>query len=351
MFDNRLFFDQPAKINYHRSLWQAVIDDQRPRVIRILNKYPNLLLLPAPDSMFINCLYSSELKINITGETVLSFSAKNTQIEMLKIFKPFLAKLAQQSQQNHILIQTDLAKWPSYVFVNGQFALPERYRELIEMVSSRLLKHSPLGNASTIKAFENKAWPAFRDKLLPEEPVTLGDGIDTGSWNMDLLLLTARVIYEARIAKFVDEEIRGVYLIRVLGFLQRLVSPETAKVLCADLEKVVYEGYKVSDRVAHLKPGQQSYSEQEMALKMGDSMNFYPARSSDTTGQGYEWFCDRGLMTVGAYSASGIASATWTQFMLQKQTEYEGLLHELTQEKNVDFSDEDEFSIYDWAHR
>lgn len=95
-----------------KTLWQAVIDDNKGLVRTILNGNAYRLLKNAPSGCTITSKYTWQ-KFDIEGETALSIAVKRKQIEMIKILIAYTDKI-DQTKENNDAIQNALSKWSHY---------------------------------------------------------------------------------------------------------------------------------------------------------------------------------------------------------------------------------------------
>jgi hypothetical protein len=123
--------------------------------------------------------------------------------------------------------------------------------------------------------------------LLPEKAVKLDDYFD-----IELLFYAVCKMYDEQFNVFADWNQRQAFCIRVMGIIQSVLPPETAKALCEGLYYVMEENRPVGELAASLK------------LKGGQSF-YRPSRDSHV-GLGFEYLCGA-LLGVGALVLGGRA--------------------------------------------
>jgi len=213
-------------------LLQAVIDDDRATVKRILDKNPALLLVNPADHG-VQQIESQKTWQIFKTKKVLTMARKRNQLEMIKVLMPYFAKLPDSA--------AELAKqWEA-----GEVK-PANYDEILLPILNQIVNDPP-EDKNPSEATE-AALTAFRTLLLPDTAIDLDNYFD-----MEQFLLAAYTIYDTRFDTFQNWEQRALFCIRVIGFLQSLQSVEVAKVFCEGLYYVVNENRKISARAESLK--------------------------------------------------------------------------------------------------
>jgi hypothetical protein len=108
--------------------------------------------------------------------------------------------------------------------------------------------------------------------LLPEQAVKLDDYFD-----IELLFYAVCQMYEEQFNVFADWNQRQAFCIRVMGLIQSVLPPETAKVLCEGMYCVVNENWPVGELAA--------------SLKLTDGQSFYRPSRDSHCGLGFEYLC------------------------------------------------------------
>ena len=143
-----------------------------------------------------------------------------------------------------------------------------------------------------------QALTAFRETVLPEQAVALSDYYD-----IEELLKAAFKPYEKYFSTLNGDKVwkqRSVYCVKVIGFIQSLLSPEDAKVLCQGLYNVVERSEQIGERAA--------------SLKLLDNVLFYRRRGL-LVGLGVEYM----VGVAGARRHGASSRRTWSDYVEQKR--------------------------------
>jgi hypothetical protein len=147
----------------------------------------------------------------------------------------------------------------------------------------------------------------FRDMLLPEHAVNLDNYFD-----IELLLYAAYKLYNDRFNDFQHWQQRDAFCIGVIGFIQSLVTPETAKIFCEGLYYVVEENRKIKARAT--------------LLKLLDEESFYHSSRESRSGLGFDFICEwRGGAGRNSSSHVSMTEILWKSYVKQKQQNFETL--------------------------
>ena len=236
-------------------LLQAVIDDDRTIVKKILDLKPEHLLLE-PSDLKIKQIESKKTWQRFITEKPFVMALKRNQIEMVKVILPYFDKLEDGKAEALKQWQSQEEKQPNF---------NEMLQPLINIIARENCANGVMGPLSEET---EAALTTFRETLLPDKAVRLNDYFD-----IEQFLLVARSAYNANFNTFQTWNQRDVFCIRLIGFLQGLVSPEFGKIFCEGLYYVVEENRKISARAENLK------------LLGGES--FYRESRLSTTGQGF----------------------------------------------------------------
>ncbi len=120
------------------------------------------------------------------------------------------------------------------------------------------------------------ALQTFREAVLPPNPVVLNN-----YYNIEALLLAAYQAYADKFNDFADWPQRIIFCVKVIGFLQSLVTPEVAKVFCERLYYVVERGQAISERARSLKL--------KLWAARDGTTNFYRSNNRSSSGLGFEY--------------------------------------------------------------
>lgn len=222
-------------------LSQAVIDDDRKAVVKIATARPDLLLqllIGMPKGFDIESKYTFQ-KFNLEDENILTVVVKRKQIKMIETLLSCFAKL---KQTDHVwkMIAKALSQWSFYELRKNQkgideIVIPEEYasyaQSLIKVFNAEAFPNGVKGQWS--KKTELAHLTLF-NRLLPEQAVKLDDYPD-----MELFLLAFYRAYYDKFGVHRNMIQRDAFCILVIGLIQSVLTPETAKILCASLVNIV----------------------------------------------------------------------------------------------------------------
>ena len=269
--------------------FQAVIDDDRDMVTEILTSNPELLVLQ-PEHLEIESQYTWQ---RLKAEPPLVMALQRNQVEMVKILLPFFEKLEggiEEALRQWAIAETEMAeaKKKSRDF---------DFKSLIKVIVEDMFP-----NGTDIKATLSKktkqALATFRATVLPKHAVALSDYYD-----IEELLKAAFKAYDEYFDTFNGHKAwnrRSVYCVKVIGFIQSLLSPEDAKVLCQGLYNVVERSEQIGERAA--------------SLKLLDNVLFYRRRGL-LVGLGVEYM----VGVAGARRHGASSRRTWSDYVEQKR--------------------------------
>ena len=284
---------------------QAVIDDDRNIVAELLDKNPELLLVKAKKGVAIQSQHTW-LTIDAEDEDALSIAVKRKQIKMVELMLPYYDKL----EQTPDVLQAKSKALSAWVF----YKMQKNEEGAIEIVIPR---EYSIYAQSLIDVFRNETFPngtngKFSEKtelaieslfniLLPKRSVKLDDYLDP-----ELFLLALYKAYNDNFALFQGNwKQLEAFCIRVIGLVQSVLSPETAKIFCEGLYYVVEESRSISPRASLLK------------LLSGEA--FYRSGFESRVGLGFEYLCSgrgHGRAGLGGRGWRGFA---WKISVEQKQ--------------------------------
>lgn len=274
-----------------KKLCQAIIDDDRKMVKRILDSRPDVLLVDPPKDFMIESQLTWQ---RLIAEKPAVMAAKRNQLKMLELILPYYDELlvAAKDEQEKAVIKNAkaevIASWrehPTQENVQGEkeIIVPAEYsayiKSLIDIFAQETFPNGtdgadPYGHGK-LSVNTEKTLEELFNKLLPEKAVKL-DYLD-----VELLLLAAYKTYVDQCNTFQNWNQRDAFAIRVVGLILTALPPEKAKIYCEGLDEVVEalkagKEIKISDLALSHK------------LKSGDS--FYRSRRDSKEGQGFSFF-------------------------------------------------------------
>jgi len=233
-----------------QQLLQAVIDDKREQVKQILDENPRLLLEEPHQTLVIESQYTWQ---KFYAENALAMAAKRKQIEMMEVLLPYFDKLPPSARV--LQTKTDaLAKWSflsDYKEDKGEISIPHEYTLYLQFLIDVFVRENfPNGHYTAAELSEETTavLNQFRDILLPRNPVRLNDYVDP-----ELFLYAAYKTYEENFDRFLNWHQLDFFCVKIIGFAQSLVTPETAKTICEGLSAVVENKKAISARAASHK--------------------------------------------------------------------------------------------------
>lgn len=293
---------------------RAVIDDDRERVKKLLESNP-ALLLAEPADMVIESQLTWQ---RFYAENALAMAAKRRQTEMIKVLLPYYDKLVavcvtpEQKEEMTTAKAQGMSEWDEYKSIQNaagttEFVIPPAYADIIQNLINVFSEEALPGDTPEkhLSQTAEAALTQLFDMLLPEKAVKLDDYFD-----IELLFYAVCKMYDEQFNVFAECNQRRAFCIRVMGIIQSVLPPETAKVLCEGLYYVVSEGRAVGELASSLK------------LKDGES--FYRLSRDSHSGLGFEYLCGRLGFLVGAGGAW--LSACWVGKLLSSKNEMYGEL-------------------------
>ncbi len=241
-------FTQPERSKRALSLLLAsVIDDKREMVHRILASHPALLLKTPHYLPFIESQYTWQ---KFFAESPLKIALIRNQVEMIKVMLPYLQRLD---------LGDVMQQW-------------EQAEEEIKLQKTTYNFDTLIAAINTSGQDMEDALQAFRDAVLPKDTIALNN-----YYNIEALLRAAHKAYHNKFNNFTDWDQRDIFSVKVIGFLQSLVTPEVAQLFCEGLYDVVREGRPIRGRAA--------------SLKLLNGVDFYRASCDSVEGLGYQYLC------------------------------------------------------------
>jgi hypothetical protein len=234
---------------------QAIIDDQRRTVRRMLDECPQLLITEP----VYNCSQSKQdkplvIESQLTwqkfyAEKALTMAVKRRQIEMIKILLSYFEKLEQMKDVNQEEVKKakteGLNAWVVYTVEQKPYGQNDRI-----IIPEKYVLHAK----SLVKAFNEECFPdkagRFSEKtelalndllntLIPENAVKLDDAIDPELFLLAILNTLVYGDFSLTSSLKSREKVLAPFFVRVIGLIESSLQPETAKVLCKGIYSVV----------------------------------------------------------------------------------------------------------------
>lgn len=256
-------------------LAQHVIDDDKVKVQRLLIKDPTLLL-HKPKTILIASSRFTWQKFYV--EDVLTMTTKRGQTKMTKLLLSYYNKLAQTDEAAETYIANALSackynKLSYFKDRNGNDAIKidDKYETCLlplmkAFISENIPNNTPLDQK--LSANLENLLKSFRETMLPPHAVKLNDYLDP-----ELLLYTAHKILGENFSQFQTDEQLKHFFVKVIGFIQSLLSPNTGKEL--------FNGVFVSHK---------RQNGDEILHKLSDKP-FHRSTPDSCSGPGFDYFC------------------------------------------------------------
>jgi hypothetical protein len=344
----------------------AVMEDDRKKAALILEQYPEYALrVKQKQKLIFESKYTFQ-KFDLEGCSPLALACQMRELEMVKLLLPaadsYIASLKREEgalkeaalkekreekgeedtqgalkNLEKTIKQAEeertkaLALWKPYATHHNErgeeeITIPPYYQALLQ----------PLIDAFTREAFPNGeemeallsdvtevALASFREQILPPTPIK-PDYLDP-----ELLLLAAYMAYDLNFNQFQSWDQREHFCAKVIGFIQSILSPETAKVFCEGLYEVVEENKPISARAASLRLLR--YGRRETTAP------FYREAASSVVGLGYKdkyTHASRGCSRRGGGWRGGVSPAV-AKLWQSKTTSFQRLCKESNRNTNA----------------
>jgi hypothetical protein len=271
-----------AKESVILPLFNAVIEDNRLVAERILKENPKLALMIEKRPSVLESPHTFQ-RFDLKGLSPLKVACQRRQLEMVKILLPAANQYIQslkeeeakhQQEQGQATTPEKTAKaltkakdqikittaaeereealkaWKPYetqLNADGkeEIIIPREYNDLINaLIDAFISEDFPNGTNTNLPLSEKTetVLTAFRAELLPQDPETLKSlAMKPDSFDPELLLLAAYSAYDKRFDGFQGnqgEHQREHFCVKVIGYIQSILSPETAKVFCEGLDNM-----------------------------------------------------------------------------------------------------------------
>lgn len=271
-------FQPPLNELAFEKLSQAVIDDDRETVKKLLDKNPSLVLFTPSKGIVIESKLTWQ-RFYIE-EDVVTAAARRKQIEMIKLLLSYRDKQLEQTDLVKATRTKALSAWVFYETQTNEqgekeIIIPEVYADYAQELINVFKKESFPGGKLSDDA--EVALVSLFDRLLPENAVKLDDYLDP-----ELLLLAVYKAYRDNFATFnYNWKQLDAFGIRVIGLIQSVLAPETAEIFCEGLDDVAKAEEKGVKKEI-------STPAREHKLKGGQS--FYRSSHDSHTGTGSDYF-------------------------------------------------------------
>ena len=311
-------FKQPLNESGYKILAQAVIDDDRVTMKKLLDRYPSLALFTPSKSIEIESQLTWQ-RFYLT-ENILTIAAKRKQIEVLEFLHSYCDQINSTDNVDTMASRSEaLSAWTFYEMQTNEkgkeeIVIPKKYadyaQELINVFKKETFPGGKLSDATEV------ARVSLFDRLLPEKAQKLDDYFDP-----ELLLLAVYRAYRDNFTSFnYNWNQLDAFCIRVIGLIQSVQTPGTAKIICEGLDDVV---------AAEEKGIKKEISTRAMEHKLKGGHPFYRSSRDSLTGLGSDYFAGIYAARVGGAAAVRAAWApaagvlhrvfVWKSYVKQKQ--------------------------------
>jgi hypothetical protein len=228
------FLKEPLTDRMLIALRQAVIDEDYVLVKKILNARLELLLIDLPKDFVIESQCTWQ---RMYAENPLVMAAKRRQIKMMGLLLVYYGKLPQTDAVMNARAK-GLSAWVHYeIFENnrGQYeiVIPDKYaKDMLDVFCEETFPngvpdYSKIPTNVRLSETTEKTLESLFNDLLPECAVRLDDYFD-----VELLLFAVYKTYCDHLRQFQNWNQRDAFCVRVIGLIQGVQSPETAKIFC-----------------------------------------------------------------------------------------------------------------------
>lgn len=280
-------FNKTSEVDL-KELLQAVVDDEREQVKKILDVNP-LLLQKTPEKDTViesKCTWQ-----RFHAEKAFEMACKRGQFKMIKLMLPYFKKLKNGSGEA-------LRQWKIKEVNNERNEMyKQKVRSMAETISRETFPNGAEGSRLIDKVSEEtkKALVEFRNELLPKDPITLDNYPD-----VEQLLFDSYEIYrDVFESKPQNENKKSLFSISVIGFIQSILIPELGKAFCFGLESVVNNHQEIPEPYELLERFKQEVQRGEAIatviseidnLRMKDGTFFYRTDCDTQQGLGFDFY-------------------------------------------------------------
>lgn len=305
--------DQIIHQQVTKSFLQAVIDDDRETVTALLETNPQLLMIDLPENFVIESQYTGQ---QFFAEPALMMAVKRKQIKMIELLLHFFDKLEQTEAVLSAKAQA-LSAWKACDIQQNaagqdEIVIPDGYQARAEALVA-CFENEPLPlvelSEETQLALED-----LLDELLPDAVISLEDYPD-----LELFLLAVYKAYYdhyhtliVEFGKAITEDRAEQFCKRVIGLLQRVLPPETAKMLCQGLHQVMNNGAEIGERA------------ESLTLVAGGP--YYRKLDDNRRGFGFSFVCNhKGSISIDALHPEADDSFDWMKFVVKKERDFQDI--------------------------
>src|SRR3990167_4887016 len=267
-----------------KKLLQAVLDDDRKTVKRILDARPDLLLLE-PKEQNVKEIQSQTTWHCFRAEKALTMATKTNMLEMVKLLIPYFEEL---EKRGHIKDGKAEVLKQSKVRVISEEEKAQ-YKNKMQQLADVIMKEN--GKKGNLSKETEEALDEFRKSLLPACAIVLDDYVD-----VEQLLIAAYRAFDRNFMTFTRGQ-SEIFSIHVIGFIQSLLRPDDGKAFCQGLNEVV-EHRAIGERAESLK----------LLDDKENNTPFYRSGPSSLSGLGFDYVCGSDY-TVDARDVGGHAFA------------------------------------------
>lgn len=283
-------FQPPMNEIAYKILAQAVIDDDRKTIKKLLDSNPSLVFYTPSKGIEIESQLTWQ-RFYLT-ENVLTIAAKRKQIGVLEFLHSYCDQIKPTNNIDTAAARTEaLSAWTLYEMQTKgekEIVIPKDYadyaQELIDVFKKETFPGGKLSDDTEV------ALVSLFDRLLPEKAQKLDDYSDP-----ELLLLAVYRAYRDNFTSFnYNWNQLDAFCIRVIGLIQSVQTPGTAKIICEGLDEVVS---------AEEKGIKKEISQRAMEHKLKGGQAFYRSSRDSLTGLSSDYF-------VGIYGRLAYAPLT-----------------------------------------
>lgn len=251
-----------------QALLQAVVDEDHKRVVEILALNPGLLLLKAKKGDVIQSQFTW-VKFDVEDECALSIAVKRKQNNMIRLLLSYYDKLRQTEVVLDSKVEA-LSAWNEYIVRTNDrdidvIDIPEEYTRYVQFLVDTIKQES--SENDDLNEQTKTALASLLNLLVPKSAVKLDECIDAA-----LFLHALNMAYDD--AHFTNSKQKSTFLIRVIGLVESILSPDTAKMLCQGIYYVLEENMPID------KKGE--------SLMLAPGKPFYRSSRDAQTGLGFD---------------------------------------------------------------
>jgi hypothetical protein len=272
-------FQPPLNESPYKRLAQAVIDDDRETIKKLLDGNPSLVFYTPSKGIVIESQLTWQ-RFYLT-ENVFTIAAKRKQLDVLAFLDSYCDQIKPINNIDPAAARTEaLSAWTFYKMRTNkkgeeEIVIPKDYadyaQELIDVFKKETFPGGKLSDDTEV------ALVSLFDRLLPEKAVRLDGYLDP-----ELLLLAVYRAYRDNFTSFnYNWNQLDAFCIRVIGLIQSVQTPGTAKIICEGLDDVV---------AAEEKGIKKEISTRATEHKLKRGQSFYRSSRDSLTGLGSDYF-------------------------------------------------------------